>query len=1101
MNYSVQRIIAVLISTLALSVHFDIVLGQTPVAAISGRIIDSSEAVIAGATLTVLQEQTGAVRTAESQADGSYAFANLPPGDYVIEVSKAGFSKQQCDVTLRVGDHPSVDFRLEVGPFNETIDVKVEFSGINATNSSVDGSVGRLQVETLPLNGRNFLELARIEPGVTVLSIANPGSFANNYQRVSIAGAPYLQTRVAVDGAVVTDRINGGTSQNFSQETIQEFQITSFMFDLATGTTATGAINIVSRRGSNDYHGSLFFYYRDNNMAAYPALRRNPDNPDPFFARRQSGFSLSGPFKKNRFFWFTNFERNNQDGALAVANNHPIFSKFDLVHPSPLDFDLFNVRTDANLSSKQTGFLRFSLDKNRNIASTGTGLFMPSNWQVSKTTAAQVQVGLNSVVTSNFMNDLRISYSYLNNDLGPMVQGLCKTQPDCIGVGSPQIQVFDAPMFRIGQQSSVPKTLLQRTFQIVNNLTWHRGRHTLRFGAEWERLQLHSVHSFYEQPQITLWGPTDLQRSPQLAPLFDALPASLKEPTADGPTVSDILQLPLRSFLLGIGDPTLPGRYHNDQASRPTRLRFYAQDGWNLRSNLTVNYGVAVLNRTHIFNDDLPWPEYLQPILGAGFKQPEGRDLPKIDLRVGWTWSPGKGSATVLRAGAGLFNEDLYFFNHFLERGPLGPSGNGRVIIDGAVAGLSFLSAPTDFSGQDLLTVLSGVRSNIAGRFGNGTDLAVRGVEVLKQGDRLFDPNRLLPYAIHMNAGLQRILPANVVLTADYVLRRFIHFGGFQGMAQLDRNRFNRPKVVGTDSITGEVAFVRDPVIPLCTPAQAAALDPRDQCSTGPINVYGSNANYRYEGLHLRLDKRLSSRLQLTASYAFAKNTGWVEFTEYDNFASAYGTVPGHARHRLTLSGTYRFPRYDGASRLLRGLTNIWTAAFISQTDSAPPLDTILAGVDLDGDGISRTLLPGITRHNTFGAGTSEAELRDLVAKYNAGVEAQTRYITTSRGTTMPIQPRTPFNQIITPISLSERISHGDSFITQDVRLTRRIELGESATLLLTGDVFNVFNVSNLSGYSNVLNQMNYGQPTARVGQIFGSGGPRAFQAAARLEF
>jgi hypothetical protein len=417
------------------------------------------------------------------------------------------------------------------------------------------------------------------------------------------------------------------------------------------------------------------------------------------------------------------------------------------------------------------------------------------------------------------------------------------------------------------------------------------------------------------------------------------------------------------------------------------------------------------------------------------------------------------------------------------------------------VAGLSFVSTPTAYRGQDLIAAIPGIRSHIAAKIGDGTDPTVRGIEVIKQGDRIFDPNHALPYAIHMNAGFQRRLASSVVLTGDYVLRRFLHFGGFHFASQLDRNRFNRPKVTSVNPTTGEVSFVRDPVIPLCNAEQATALDPRDQCSTGPINTYGSNATYRYEGLHVRLDKRMSSNLQLTVSYALAKNTGWTEFTEYDNLASAYGNVADHRRHRLTVSGYYRLPRYNGSSRLWRGLLNDWTAAFISQTDNAPALGTILAGLDLDGDGISRTLLPGTTRHNTFGAGLSESRLRELVAQYNAGVETSTKRLADSDGTTTVVRPRTPFNQLITPVILPEQVSHGDSFITQDLRLTRRIDLGERGRLLLMGEVFNLFNVSNLSGYSNVLNQPNYGQPSSRAGQVFGSGGPRAFQLAARVEF
>jgi len=1088
----------ILIGTIGLMLYPTSVTGQVPVGGIGGTVTDISEAVMPGVRLTIQEKQTGVVRMTNTRPDGRYQFANLTPGAYVVEVSSAGFTNQLYDLTLRVGDYPEVNFQLQPGAAREVVEVSGEISALDTTNFGVSGSVGRPQIQALPLNGRNFLELARIEPGVTALSVANPGSMGNNYQRVSLAGAPYLQTRVSVDGSAVNDRINGGTSQNFSQETVQEFQISTFVFDLATGATGAGAINIVTRRGGNDHHGSLFFNYRDNDMAAYPALRRNPDDPDPQFARRQSGFSLSGPFRRNRFFWFTNFEHNNQDGVFAVANNHPIFSKLDHVHPSTLNFDLFNLRLDGNLNNAHTGFLRFSLDKNNNVAPPAGGIYMPSNWQVSQTKAAQAEAGLISVVTPNLVNDLRLSYSYLSNDLNAMQSDQCTARPDCIGLRSPQIQLFDAPMFRIGHHSSVPKTMLQRNLQVVNNATYHRGKHRLNIGGQWQRLKLGSDHRFYEQPQITLWGPTDLQRSPQFAPLYDALPASLKDPAASPPTAADILQLPLRSFILGIGDPMLPGPYHHDRASRPDLLRLHFQNGWQLRTGLNLSYGLAYLHQTRVFNDDLKWPDYLAPIAAP---RSAGRVRQNLEPRIGLVWNPRKASDTVLRAGVGLFHDEVNFFYSFLERAPLGPAGNGRAIIDGAVAGLNFASTPTSYKGQDLLSAYSGIRSNIAAKLGNGSDLAVRGIEVFKQGDRLFDPAGLLPYAIHMSVGLQRQLASNLVVNADYVVRRFLRFGSFQGVAQLDRNRFNRPRVTGINANTGEVSFVRNPVLPLCTAAQTSALDPRDQCSTGPINVYGSDANYRYEGLHVKLEKRFSSDIQVTASYALARNTGWVEFTEYDNFASAYGNVSDHRRHRLTVSGYFSLPRYSGASRFLRRVANDWTVAFISQMETATPLDTMLSGVDLDGDGISRTLLPGTTRHNTFEKGSDQAWLGELVDEYNAGIEARTRRTTNPDGTTTVVRPRTPFNQILALITLPDSFSNGDNFITQDLRLTRKIGLGDRGRLLLMGEVFNLFNVSNLSGYSNVLNQMNYGQPSARAAQVFGSGGPRAFQVALRFEF
>jgi hypothetical protein len=131
----------------------------------------------------------------------------------------------------------------------------------------------------------------------------------------------------------------------------------------------------------------------------------------------------------------------------------------------------------------------------------------------------------------------------------------------------------------------------------------------------------------------------------------------------------------------------------------------------------------------------------------------------------------------------------------------------------------------------------------------------------------------------------------------------------------------------------------------------------------------------------------------------------------------------------------------------------------------------------------------------------SESGLRRLVEQYNGDVEARTVRVTNADNSVTVIRPRTPFNQVVNPITLPEQFSNGDSFITQDLRLTRRIQLGETIRLSLIGEVFNVFNVANVAGHSNVINQMNYGQPRDRAGQVFGSGGPRAFQFAARLQF
>ena len=1071
-------------------------LAQAPDGAIRGAVNDITGAVMTKASIRISQPQLGGGRVVGTDAYGQYYITNLEPGDYEIQAFAPGFNSELQNVRLLVGDQLTVNFQLRPGSVEKQVLVRGETSDINTSEFVVKGSVSPAQIQNLPLNGRNFLELARLEPGVSVVSVANPGTFANNYSRVSIAGAQYLLTQVSVDGVTVDDRMNGGTAQNFSQETVQEFQVERFSFDPASVMSGTGGISIVSRHGTNNLHGAAFFFYRDHNMAAYPGLHRDLKQPDPFFARKQSGFRLGGPLRKDRVFWFTNFEHDWQTAALAVQNNHPIFSKLDVVYPSPLIFNQFNLRVDGKLDNANSAFVRVSEDKNSNVAPASVGIFMPSNWVSSHNSALQIEGGETSVLNSRIVNDLRYAHSYLHSHSDPVTSQNCADQVACIGLGGPEIVAFDDPAFHIGNRPSVPLAIFPTTNQLLDVLTWQHKRHLLRIGGDWEHVSLHGYRGIYEPAQITLWGPTNLLQSPSL---YNALPASLRDPTAPPPTLEDILQLPLRSFITGIGNVSFPGPYHSDSTSHSNLWRFHAQDSCSVRRGLTLIFGAAYSHQTNIYNQDLKRPAYLAPIFGGDLRPPH-RGASVIDPSAGLAWNVQNKGKTVVRGGGGIYHDKVSFFVPLLERGALGPSGNERVPVGGSVVGLSFLSTPTTFRGKDLLPLLPMIRSTLASKLGNGTDPTVSAVQVIKQADQLFGPDHTTAYAIHVNAGIQQELKPRLTLSADYVMRRYVHMGGFQGVFSVDRNQFNRPRVTGVDPNTGVVSFVRDPVIPLCTPAQAAALNPQDQCSTGAITVYGGDANYRYQALQVKLDKRFSSRLQFTGSYALAKNTGFVAVTQYNNPALDYGNV-GTPRHTLIVSGVYEIPDLHVQSRILRNLSSAWTVAFISETDSAPPLDTTLSGLDLDGDGISTPLLPGINGHNLFGQGLSESKLRSLVAQYNATVEARTRIITNPDGTQSVIRPRTPFNQIISPIVMPGKISAGDSFISQDVRLTKKFNIKEKVTLSLIGEVFNLFNVANLTGYSSVLNQPNYAQPSARAGQAFGTGGPRAFQVASRVEF
>ena len=420
-------------------------LAQAPVGTISGSVTDASGSVLIDAGITVRQEDTGVRRSVTTDRTGRYHLANLEPGTYEIEAGRTGFTTALRQVTLRVGDSLTVDFELQVGGPDQRVDVQGDASGVNTSGYGVSGSIDRAQIENLPLNGRSFLELAQLQPGVQVVSFTNPGAFGNNYHRVMVGGAYYSQTRITVDGSTIGDRFVGGTTQGLSQESVQEFQVSTFNLDAATGLTGSGAINIVSRRGSNDVRGSAFSYFRDHHLAAYPGFRRDPrTSENPFFARRQSGGSLGGPLKRDRLFWFANYERNNQDAVFAVSNNHPIFSKFDGIFANPLNGHQFNVRSDGRVTDQHQTFLRFTLDKNDTITP-AVVVGLPSNWQSVRNTAFQIQTGLTSILTSKLVNDLRVWYGYLDGDLNTISASECEDPVPCTGVEGPNILVFDAP--------------------------------------------------------------------------------------------------------------------------------------------------------------------------------------------------------------------------------------------------------------------------------------------------------------------------------------------------------------------------------------------------------------------------------------------------------------------------------------------------------------------------------------------------------------------------------------------------------------------------------------------------------------------------------
>ena len=350
---------------------------------------------------------------------------------------------------------------------------------------AVSGTVTQTQIEGLPLNGRSFLDLAKLEPG------AQPPSRTNsNRMLVPVLGAPGVNVGGAsftVDGGSITSVGVGGSQMGLSQEVVQEFQLSTVNFDLSTGMALAGGVNVVTRSGGNDLHGTAFYFFRDHKLAAYPALERDPTNPDPFFQRRQFGFALGGPIRRDRVFFFGNWERNEQRGVIDTNLLSLDFAQFSRVTPSPTFGDLVSFRLDGRISNMHTAFVRYSHDGSRTVGpitfatnAIGPNNGYPSTWSRQPAWADQSLMGLTSVLRPTLVNELRFSYFFISSSVVPASEQEC---PGCLGVGAPGISIAQAG-FYIGQ--STVGLNLGRRFQFNDSLTLQRGPHRARFGLDWE---------------------------------------------------------------------------------------------------------------------------------------------------------------------------------------------------------------------------------------------------------------------------------------------------------------------------------------------------------------------------------------------------------------------------------------------------------------------------------------------------------------------------------------------------------------------------------------------------------------------------------------
>src|SRR6266849_3172381 len=608
---------------------------QLPTSTLNGTVTDPQGAAVAGAKVTVVSQATGAVRDTTTDTAGFYSVTNLLPADYTLRVESATFAKAELkDVRLEVGRASTVDVKLAIARVGQAVTVQAEEAQVNLTQSEVQGIVESSTIQNMPLNGRNFLELAFLIPGNRPATNFDPTK--TNTLEVSSAGAFGRGGNINVDGGDNNDEVVGGTLMNFPEDSVQEFQITTNKFTAEVGRSSSSIINVITKSGTNSYHGSGFMYFRHKALQALPALVRN--QPAPHFAREQFGGSIGGPIKKDKAFWFVSSEYRNQGHAVQTgerdftANNVLTTSASAFIH----DYQLI-ARTDFKFTSKDNLEVRYGFNRTRDIAngSLAENLGSAANREASFNRSNSPPANWTRVISPRVVNSLIFHADYFLNSIPAFSPDNPVTNPAGLAAGNeirfPGLQ--DGANFRIPQSTKFTR------YQIRDNLSWVTGNHTVSFGVEWQHLSTYALFDLFGSGSI-----------------FTTETFATQDRNLDGVIDDRDIQIAVAIQSAAPSRPPIVPFYPNSYFGA------YVQDDWRMRSNLTLNLGLRWEFDDVVGDASNLRPcaslttadntcEFIENILGTH----EGRDFKQFAPRVGFAWDPFKRGQTVIRGGYGIY--------------------------------------------------------------------------------------------------------------------------------------------------------------------------------------------------------------------------------------------------------------------------------------------------------------------------------------------------------------------------------------------------------------------------------------------------------------
>jgi hypothetical protein len=747
---------------------------------IQGLVTDPSGAVVGGAKISISNKATGRVIIAKSTSAGAYTSGALTPGDYTLRVEAQGFKTSEMALTVQVGVTASGNVKLQLGQATQVVEVQGTEIAVNTQQATVQGVLTTQQIENLPINGRNFLDLAQLEPGVQIQDGGNFEPTKNGFSSISFGGRFGRTARIEVDGLDISDETVGTTTQNVPASGIQEFQIQQSSLDLSTELTSSGSVNVTTKSGTNKYHGEGYYAFRDQTLDA-----NLPGGSDNFFQRNQYGGNFGGPILKDKLFFFLDVERTKQDLINPVLSSGP-FSSIIGSYSSPFREVEGLGRIDWQINNNYKFFYRFSYDQNHSVLAIIPNSFQPFG-NVNHTPVHAIGLDFN---TGPYTHSIRFGYTKFRNgivdatagtsifDPLPGIELAVGSDPDCLTSG--------ADSFCSGPSFLAPQQTYQSDHQIKYDGSRALGAHIIRYGGGFNHIFGGGFASFLAlAPAVG----SPLNSTTQA---FAGSSCGTNTPCFPGGAANP-LNYPVTSVSLGNGqgfDSEIPAFGFPAGGSGPdNRISLYVGDAWKLRPNFTLTYGLRYVRDSGRSDSDLGPISALNQFdnqdysfLGNRVHQPNLNFAPQVGL----AWDPSGKGKTVFRGGVGLFYENSIWNNIEFDRPARLQKGlflaDTTVCSNGNPQALTLPTGTTvtpTFCGQPIGTVASQIAALqtqyqastlAAGPAANPSFIGTTLTDGLDAtGTDLLAPNYVSPRSLQINAGLQHEIRPGMVLTMDYL--------------------------------------------------------------------------------------------------------------------------------------------------------------------------------------------------------------------------------------------------------------------------------------------------------------------------------------------